>query len=176
MNSLSFSLDTLVGFSTFHLIDYLDANMAPFDAYPFNVSVFAIEKATNEPVPILALTAGQTPDNLYVSSVEAETTSNYTYDSETGPTTINIHSKIAHIKLKRTRFAQALTMCLFLINWALTVGSIYIVFAIFRREGTDDAVLLLPITIILTIPILRSLYPGSLPFGIFIGESRALKS
>jgi len=150
--------------------------MAPFDTYSFNISAFVIEKATNVSIPIVTLTAGQAPNNFDISSVDAETTSNYTYDSETGPTTINAHSKIAHFKLKRSRSAQTLTICLFLVNWALTVGSVYIVFTVFRGEETDDAVLLLPVTIVLTIPTLRSLYPGLPPFGIYIGKFRAPRS
>ena len=58
-----------------------------------------------------------------------------------------------------------------LINWALTIGSIYITFVvIFGKEKIDLAVLVLPVTIILTIPALRALYIGSPPYGIYIGK------
>jgi len=177
MNLFSSSVWDLVTFSRNHIVDYFNTNMAPFDTYSLSVLVFVIERATNNPMPIVTLTAGQAPDNFDVSSVEVDTTSNYTYDSETGPTTININSRVAHIEAKRSRFARALTICLFIINWALTTGSIYItVLVVFRRVGINDAILFLPVTIILTVPALRILCPGSLPFGIFIGRSRALKS
>jgi len=157
-------------------VDYSDTNVAPFDAYSLGTSVFAIDKATDESIPIVALTVGGATSSFDVSSTEVETTSNYTYDSGTGQTAINVHYKIAHIEVTRSRFAQALIMCLFLVNWALTTASIYIVvLVVFRREGMDDAVLLLPVTIILTIPTLRGLYPGSPPFGIYIGKSRAIR-
>ena len=42
-----------------------------------------------------------------------------------------------------------------------------------RREGVNDTVLLLPVTLVLVIPALRRLYPGSPPFGIYLGRSPA---
>jgi len=145
--------------------------MVPFEVYSLSVLVFAIEKATNKSVPIVIVSAGQAPDNFHVSCIGMGTTATYTYDSGTGPTTIGVDSQTVYIQVKRSRSAQALTMCLFLANWALTTGSIYIVFVvIFGGEEINEAVLLLPITVILTIPAPRSLYPGSPPFGIFIGN------
>lgn len=167
----------MAAFSLAHLVDYFNTNVAPFDTYSFSISAFVIEKATNEPVPIVILTAGEAPANFDVSSTEVETTNDYTYDSGTGPATINVHSKLVHIGAKRLRSMQILTMCLFLVNWTLTTASIYIVvLVVFGRERMNDAVLLLPVTIILTIPTLRSLYPGLPPFGIYIGKSRTLRS
>ena len=175
MNLLSSSVWDLVTFGRLHIVDYLDTTMAPFDVYSLSVLVFVIERATNKPMPIVTLTAGQAPNNFDVSSVEAEMTNNYTYYSGTGPTTISVNSRFAEITAKRSRFARALTICLFLINWALTTGSIYImVLVVSGRVGVNDAILFLPVTIVLTIPTLRILYPGSPPFGIFIGKSREL--
>jgi len=172
-----FSVWELVTFGYMHEVDYLDTDIVPFDVHLLGVSMFVIEKETNQSIPIVTLTTGRAPGNFDLSSTEVETTRNYTYDSDTGPTTINVNARIAQIEAKRSRFPQALTMCLFLVNWTLTVGSIYIVvLVIFGRGGINDAVLLLPVTIILTIPTLRSLYPGSPPFGVFIGKSRALRS
>ena len=170
------SLYRFAGFRERHDIDYLNTNMVPFEVYSLSVLVFAIEKGTNKSVPIVIVSAGQAPDNFHVSCVGMETTATYTYDSGTGPTTIGVDSQTVYIQVKRSRSAQALTMCLFLVNWALTTGSIYIVLlVVFGGEDVNEAVLLLPITVILTIPAPRSLYPGSPPFGIFIGKSRALR-
>jgi len=38
--------------------------MAPFDTYSLDVLVFMIERTTNNPMPIVTLTAGQAPDNF----------------------------------------------------------------------------------------------------------------
>jgi len=150
---------------------------APFDSYTLSVSVFVIEKATNQSIPIVTIAVGQAPDNFEISSTELETWSSYTYDSGTGNQTIPVPSRIAYIEVKRSQFAQAITMCLFLINWILTTGSICIVALVLsRREKIKEAVLLLPVTIVLTIPTLRNLYPGLPPFGIYIGKSRTLRS
>ena len=151
--------------------------MAPFDVCSSSTLIFVIDKATNKPVPIVALTAGRAPENFELSSVQVETTSNYTYVSETGLTTIPVNSGVVRIEARRSRFARALTMCLFLVNWALATCSIYIVvLVISRRVETNDGILFLPVTIILTIPALRALYPGTRSLGIFIGRSRALRS
>ena len=152
-------------------------DMAPFDIYYVTAFAFVIEKATNTAIPIVKFAAGEAPNHFDISSDEMETTSNYTYDSGSGPTMTEVPSKMVFIQATRSLFTRALTMCLFLVNWALTIGSIYIMLiAIFREEGINEAVLLLPITIILTIPTLRSLYPGSPPFGIYIGKPQALRS
>ena len=61
---------------------------------------------------------------------------------------------------------------LLLINWALALGSTYVtVVVVVRRDKVHDGVLLLPVTIILTIPTLRGLFVGSPPFGIYLGRS-----
>ena len=144
--------------------------MAPFDSYIFTASVFVIEKATNKSVPIIAFAAGEAPDNFIVFSSETSTTSNFTFDSGTGPTTTAVESSVVDMEARRSQLAQAFTMCLFLANWALTIGSVYIALvALVGTEKTDAAVLLLPVTIVLTIPTLRDLYVGSPPFGIYLG-------
>ena len=168
---------SLTAFDVDHGVDFFNTDMAPFDSYSFDVFVFAIEKNTNTSVPIATFAASEAPDNFIISSIDVETTSSYTYDSGTANTTVEVDARVASIVARRTLFARGLTMCFLIVNWALTVGSIYIMFTvIFSREGIDDTALLLPVTIILTIPALRSLYAGSPPFGIYIGKSRALGS
>lgn len=167
----------LVSFDFDHAIEYFNTDMTPFDDYSLNNLVYVIEKDTNKSVPIVTVTAGQAPDNFDISSVDWETMSNYTYDSGAGPTTTMVQSRMVYIQTKRSLFARALIMCLLLVNWALTTGSIYIVLVVVCKTGKiNEAVLLLPVTIVLTVPTLRGLYAGSPPFGIFIGKSRALRS
>lgn len=94
--------------------------------------MFVIEKATNKSVPIITFAAGEGQDNFAVSSYDMGTRSNYTYDSGTGPTTIEVDSK-------RSQLAQAFTMCLLIVSLALTIGSIYLTFlVIFGGEGVDN--------------------------------------
>lgn len=69
--------------------------------------------------------------------------------------------------------ARAITYSMFAINWILTLCSIITTSAMFNRRGeVKEAVALLPVTVILTIPVVRSLYSGSPPYGIHLGKHR----
>ena len=76
--------------------------------------------------------------------------------------------------VERSLLVRAFTLCLLIINSALTIGSAYVtLLAVTRRERVNDAVFFFPVTVVLTIPALRGLYPGSPPFGIYLGRSLA---
>jgi hypothetical protein len=109
-----------------HDVDASTMAMDSFDTYSLAVSVFVIEKATNRSVPTVAFAAGGAPGNSAISSVGIKTKSNYTYDSGTGPATVEGESSVIHIEEKGTRLAQAFTLCLLLFSWALAIGSTYI--------------------------------------------------
>jgi len=159
----------LTFFPVEHLLDEYDEYMAPFDAFYLNVFAFAIEKATNWSIPIVTLTNGDVPNGFAVYFTEQRLWSNYTYNPGTGPITIEAQASMAYIEARRSQPVQALTMCLLIINWALTISSVYITLVVvFGREVKSDTIPLLPVTNILTIPTLRNLYGGSPPFGIFI--------
>lgn len=164
-------------FDVDHSIDFFAPGMAPFDTYSLSALAFVIDKATNDSVPLITLAAGDGPDNFVISSYNVSTTTNYTYDSGTGPTWVEVDSGVIVMKAKRSQLAKAFTMCLLVINSALTVGSAYVtLLVVVRRERIKEAVILLPVTIVLTIPALRGLYVGSPPFGIFFGGFQALRS
>jgi len=57
-----------------------------------------------------------------------------------------------------------------MLNWALTVLVVYITVAVMvsRKKEAGEGVLLIPLTIILTIPALRAMFVGSPPFGILL--------
>jgi len=144
--------------------------VAPFDTYDLAATVFVTEKATNISVPIIAFAAGGGSNNFVVSSDNLRSPSSYTYDSGTGPTDV----EVIYITVRMSRLAQAFTTCLLLINLALTVGSVYVtVLVLIRREQIPEGIFLFPVTVVLTIQTLRSLYPGPPPFGIYISRSQA---
>lgn len=61
-------------------------------------------------------------------------------------------------------------MSILLVNWAMTVGTLYITLVVLvRKERINDAVLGLPITVVVTIHTIRALFVGAPPFGIFLG-------
>ena len=170
-------MDALNTFDVVHSIDFLASDRAPFDSYLITTLAFVIEKATNKSVPIIRFTAGAAPNGFIVSSTEEPVVSNFNYDSGVGPATMEVPSSVAVITIERSQLARAFTMCLLLLNSGLAIGSTYVMLLVFfRRDELDSGVLLLPVTIVLTIPTLRSLYPGSPPFGIYIGRSCALGS
>ena len=151
--------------------------MVPFDIYFATAFAFVVEKATNKTVPIILFAACEGSDNFVVSSEAAEkpVKNNYTYDPGTGPTTIEVDTSVIYVTAKRTQLAQAFTIYLLLINWALTIGSTYVTLVVVvRRKRVHEGVLLLPVTLVLTIPTLRGLYAGSPPFGIYLGRSKTL--
>ena len=81
------------------------------------------------------------------------------------------------MEAKRSLLTQAFTVCLLVINSALSIGSAYVTFlAVVRKGAVNDAVFLFPVTVVLTIPALRGLYPGSPPFGIYLGRLLVLVS
>ena len=179
MRTFSSSIDTICSFEVDPKMDLQTWNAVPFDWYSPVAPVFVMEKATNEcvSVPTLSSDAGNGPENFVVSSTYVPTKSSFTYDSGTGPNTVEVESSVVRVEARRSQLSQAFTLCLFIVNWALTVGSVYItLLALVGAGKMDSAVLLLPVTLVLTIPVLRGLYVGSPPFGIFIGECRAFVS
>ena len=93
-----------------HSIDYTALAMAPSDPYFLNALVFVIEKATDTSLAIIALAAGEGPDNFFVSSNWGRTRINYTYDSGTELMTIGAGSTVIDITVKRSQLAQAFTV------------------------------------------------------------------
>ena len=87
--------------------------------------------------------------------------------------TAQVESRALELRVHGSVLAQAFTMCMLLVNWALAIGSSYVAFVMLvRRERMSEVVLALPITVVLTIPALRSLFVGSPPFGILLGTLR----
>ena len=167
----------MLTFNVDHGVDYVLLDTIPFDAYFFSAFVFAIERDANKSVPIIAFNAGDGPDDFVLSSYEMQMNNTWTYDSGTGPTTVVVGSTAIGITVTRSRLAQAFTVCLLLINAALTAGSVYVtLLVVVSGEGMNDAIILLPVSTVLTIPALRGLYVGSPQFGIYLGKSPVLGS
>jgi len=147
--------------------------MTPFDEHLFTAFAFAIEKTTNESVPITVFAVGDIgPGDFTTTSETVQSTNEFTYDTGDGAVTAEVGSCTTFAKVKHSTRARALTLSMFLINWALTLCSLIITGIVANRREVKEGVALLPITIILSIPVIRSLYVGSPPFGVFIGMHR----
>lgn len=151
--------------------------MVPFDTYSVTVLMFVIDKTTNESAPITIATGGQEASGGFVvSSYGWRGRSTWIYDSGTGPTAVAVNASEITFMAKRSLLARAFMVCLLIINSALTLGSVYVtLLAVIRGGRVNDAILFFPVTIVLTIPALRSLYPGSPQFGIYLGRSQTLR-
>ena len=145
--------------------------LAPFDGYSFMASAFIVERATNKSLPIAVFAVGDAgPADFTTTSVDTPTRNNFTYDTEDGPATVEVESHTISAKVRHSLRARTLTFSMFAINWVLTLCSMAVALIVFRRQGeVKDGVAFLPITVILSIPTIRSLYVGSPPFGIVLG-------
>lgn len=143
---------------------------APFDDYILNAFVFVIDKATNESVHITRFAAADPLNNFVTFSRDTETTNKFAYDPGNGTVTMDVESRALVLTISRSVLARTFTICMQLVNWALTVGTLYITLVVLvRKEKVNDAVLALPITVVLTMPAIRALFIGTPPFGILIG-------
>jgi len=139
--------------------------------------VFVVEKATNKSIPITTFAVGDTgPADFTTASVEVPTRNQFTYDTEDGSTTAEVDSHTIFVTVKHSTRTRALTFSMFAINWVLTLCSATIASIVVRRRGkVEGGVALLPITVILSTPTIRSLYVGSPPFGIFLGTHQSFR-
>ena len=153
----------------------------------FTASVIVIDRITNLSVPIVGFAISDLKNYFVIlSSSWGQSTINFTLPPATvAPAqlkrslvdpTIEVGYGWIWFEAKRSKFAYVFTLCLFLINWALTIGSIYITLLVAsRREKVDTTILFLPLTIVLILMALRGLYAGAPPFGFYIGKLWVLK-
>jgi len=158
-------------FKTEHEIEDGYQYLAPNDEYSFSAFVFVIERTTNKSIPIDTFEIQTTgPGDFGTKSDSFSTTNAFTYNAGSGPITVNVTSSTMFASVVRSAPARALTYSMFAINWILVVCSIVTTSVAFNRGGekSDVGITLLPITVILTIPTIRSLYVGSPSFGIYL--------
>ena len=150
-----------------------DYSYAPNDQYSFSAFVFAIDRATNKSIPVVkfAVQSGG-PGALSTASTLEMSSNNFTYDAGNGSTTVAVQSLTIYARIKRPDSALSLTYSMFAINWVLTVFSMITTLVASYWE-VDIVVTLLPITVILTIPTIRSIYVDA-PFGVYLGAYQEL--
>ena len=148
----------------------------PFDSHITGTAMLAINTTTNTSTPIL-FSLNSLIQNFNVEGGENyPEQSNLTYDPGTGPIAAAFLPSSVDITVTRSTLSRAFTICLFIVNWALTSVSVWVTTVIyFKGEKPPDAILVFPLTVVVTIPALRNLYVGSPPFGIFIGMSQILR-
>ena len=146
--------------------------VVPFQHYSFNAFVFAIDHTTNRSVRIDTFCVLDTIGDFVIHSHDAPDMTEFTYDSGSGLVTAEVESRVLQGEITQSAIAKALTISLFLVNWTLTVGSVYITALVASRMlEANCMVAALPFSAPLTIPMVRSLYIDSSPLGTSAGQS-----
>ena len=148
--------------------------MIPFQRYSFNAFVFAIDPTTNHSFHIVTFGVFDTVGDFVIRSHDVADTSEFTYDSGNGLVTTEVESRVLRVEITRSAIAKAFAIWLVLVNWTLTVGSVYITALVASRMLEANSVIAaLPFSAPLAIPTVRSLYVDSPPLGTSIGQSCA---
>ena len=145
--------------------------VVPFEPYCFHASVFAIDPLTNTSVEIGMFGILDTPNDYVISFHNAAGTTDFTYESEDGLVTTEADSRVLWAEIKRSSIAKAFAICLFLGSWTVTIGSVYTTALVtFGRLEANSVVAALPLSALLAIPAIRSLYISSPPLGSSVGK------
>ena len=165
----------MVSFDRDHRVETGDRWCTPFDHYGFTASAFAVEATTNTSVLIIIRVGNAGPGDFSdfitrYNSVSTRTV--FTHDMEIRSVTVEVESCMVYAEVKRSAQVRALTISMFVINWVLTLCSVVIAMNLVVKGKVKDGVSILPITIILSIPVIQALYVGSPPFGIYLGTHR----
>lgn len=126
--------------------------------------MLALSTDTNTSLPILSLHLIDSTDNFSPHA---------TFDIETSlslSSFINGASasgagRAASVSFERTRFTKAFVITLFCINWALTAFVVLITVSAFTGIEVGESILVLPLSVVLTIPALRAMWVGAPAFG-----------
>ena len=150
--------------------------MVPFEHYSFHAFTFAVDPITNDSVPITTFGIFDALGDFIIHSHDATGANNFTYESGDGLVSVEVESRILRAEIKRSVIAKAFAICLFLGNWAMTIGSVYTTALLASEKLEANSIITaLPFSALLAIPTIRSLYsPSSL--GISIGKPHACLS
>lgn len=131
----------------------------PFDGYQLDTTFLAVSPNTNDSVPILGLRPISSTNNFNPT---------LRYDNATTSTNasgVAVSTRTMEMGFARTGFARTYVVTLFIVNWGLTAVVVFITVTAWVGKEVTESILLLPISVILTIPALRALWDGAPAFG-----------
>ena len=134
--------------------------MIPFDRYALRAFAIAIDPATNNSVYIARFVVASPLGNFVVLShdIAASEVAGVSYNGVTPHT----GSRVLNVEIRRSTIVQIFTLSLALVNWMLTIGTVYVTTLIASgKMEANDAAAALPISMLLTIPGIRALYAES---------------
>ncbi|KAI0331228.1 hypothetical protein GY45DRAFT_1336372 [Cubamyces sp. BRFM 1775] len=138
----------------------------PFDTYVLDTYLQALDPATNASVPTVFMLIADATDNL-------EPNLRRDRDVHTASAVVG-SSTAAHgvqYEFTRTVLSKLFVMVLFVVNWLLTAVVVYIAVSAFDGVPLAEGVLMLPVSVILTIPALRALWVDAPAFGLLLDSS-----
>ncbi|PSR77115.1 hypothetical protein PHLCEN_2v8060 [Hermanssonia centrifuga] len=136
----------------------------PFDTYIVDTSFVALASDTNQSLPILSLSPADSTDNFSPYIIQQWSTRINTTGTE-------VDGRYLQMGFRRTVLSQFFVVVLFVVNWGLTLVVLFITIAATDGQKVDVSILILPVTVILTIPALRALWVGAPAFdsvGLFV--------
>ena len=137
----------------------------PWDQYHVTTSFIVVNRDTNATVPILAIAPAESVDGFFVTYYDYQTTNHFNG-------TAGVPGQSVFFMLKRSPLVKTFVMSIFLVNW-MVVGIIMFITLLTivgSKENMPENLLLLPVTVILTVPSLRALMVDSLAFGKITAE------
>ncbi|KAF8586592.1 hypothetical protein K439DRAFT_1631476 [Ramaria rubella] len=144
--------------------DYDHLFLYPFDVYTIFTNFLVTDNVTGAAVPLLNLIPYGSSDGFFPQQEGVQTLS-VTSNGTIAP------SRYVRISLQRPSLVVAFVMILFLVNWGLTFTVLYITIMAFFGNQVSESILLLPLSVIITIPTFRSLWDGAPQFGLLLGNS-----
>jgi hypothetical protein len=145
--------------------------MVPFEHYDFHAFAFAIDPLTNNSVQIATFGIADTLGDYVIHSYDVEDMMKFTYESGGGLVTTEVESHVLRAEIERSAIAKAFMICLFLGNWAATVSSVYItVLVVFEKLEANSMIAAFPLSALLAIPTIRSLFISPSPLGPPVGK------
>ncbi|TFK92070.1 hypothetical protein K466DRAFT_481434, partial [Polyporus arcularius HHB13444] len=161
-----FCVQASVEFQTEHLLEVTawhgqDQQFAyPFDTYILGTVFQAFLSGTNVSVPVLFLRISDATSSFQPILMQ---------DADVRTLSLNgsqiIHARGVQYSFHRIALSQVLVMVLFVVNWLLTAVVLYIAVSAYDGVPMSEGVLILPVSVILTIPALRALWVDAPSFG-----------
>ena len=165
-NSIQNSIQASVEIQTQHLLHVTgwygqDQQYAyPFDTYILDTFVQARLSDTNVSVPILFLRIADATSTFQPHLNKDEDVSTLSINESP-----SIRAHAVQYAFNRLALSQVFVLVLFVVNWLLTAVVGYIAVSAYEGLPMSEGVLILPVSVILTIPALRALWVDAPAFG-----------
>lgn len=149
-------------FQTTHLLEItvwkgLDQQYSyPFETYYLSTNFIALSSDTNASLPILSLSPLDSTDSFWPALVTQHAT--VINATSAGATDSPAPGRHVRIMFRRTTLTQFFVIAMLAVNWGLTLVVVYITVSAANGREVSESILVLPLSVILTIPSLRALW------------------